>query len=396
MTNATVTLTQHPVGQGGMMSGMLESDQIDLHWVYDCGSNQVEALDRSIQNVAASKKIDILFISHLDKDHVHGVDTLLGLTDVTEVVLPYLDSVSKLLVAASAASSGGLTATLASLITDPVGWFAARGVERVTFIQPDDDDGDEIGGIEIPDGPADGEGPFKWGWTNGVFGPRAPKDAPDSWLPLGSAVAIPSIDWVLIPYAHKPSDAKLLKFRQALNATFGATRFNKDVVASIVRDKSKRKKLRQCYEAIWKNHNLVSMALYAGPRSGSRRWHLACVPRQHWHHCCLLNPAREAGWLLTGDMHLDVNVRRSRFFDFYRPFLEHVNVFGLPHHGSRHNFDLGLLSPMPNMTQAVAASGPNSYGHPSPWVRDCVESTGREFLKVSERGNSILIWKHTS
>lgn len=398
MNNLTATLTQHSVGQGGMMSGLLESDKINFHWVYDCGSNQLEALDRSIQNVAAHGKVDVLFVSHLDKDHVHGVDTLLSATQVTEVVLPYLDPVGKLLLAARATANGGLTAALGSLISDPVAWFAARGVERVTFIQPDDDDAPDLGGIEFPGGPEEPAGLPTWHWTSGRTGATSiePEGVPDTWQPTGSALMVSQFDWVLVPYAHKPSSKKLADFEQALNATFNGRHLDTGFLASVIRYPADRKKLRQCYDAIWKNHNLVSMALYAGPRFASRNWRIACAPNRQWHRCCLINPASEAGWLLTGDMHLDVTVRRDRFLHFYRPFLQHVNVFGLPHHGSRHNFHHGLLSAMPNMTQAVAASGPNSYGHPSDWVRDWVESTGREFVKVSQRGRTVLIWKHTS
>ena len=43
-----VTLTQHAVGQGGLMSGLIEIDGGSFHWVYDCGSNQLDALKREI------------------------------------------------------------------------------------------------------------------------------------------------------------------------------------------------------------------------------------------------------------------------------------------------------------------------------------------------------------
>lgn len=376
------------------MSGLLEADSVRLHWVYDCGSNQVEALDRSITNVASKGKVDLLFISHLDKDHVHGVDTLLGETKVTEVVLPYLDTAAKLLVAARAAANGGLTVTLASLIDDPVSWFSSRGVERVSFVQPDDDDGSELGGIELFGGPGDREDPreFTWIRSTATQSLQKPKRLPPTWQPLGAALALKSVDWLLIPYAHKPSAKKLLDFRRKLYATFKGKHTSKGFLLSIVRNATERKKLRQCYDAVWKDHNLVSMSLYAGPQTA--HWHLDCSPRGQRHHCCLFHGAYEAGWLLTGDMHLDVAVRRKRFLDFYRPVLNRVNVFGLPHHGSRHNFNQNLLGEMPNLTQAVAASGPNTYGHPSSWVKDCVESTGCEFVKVSDRGRSVLIWKH--
>src|SRR3546814_9614135 len=93
MSNLSANLTQHPVGQGGMMSGLLEIPGGRFHWVYDCGSNQKGALTREIAKVAANGEIDCLFLSHLDSDHVNGLDQLLGNVRVREVVVPYLNNV---------------------------------------------------------------------------------------------------------------------------------------------------------------------------------------------------------------------------------------------------------------------------------------------------------------
>ena len=394
MTPPKVTLTQHPVGQGGMMSGLLETPISRFHWVYDCGSNQIDALKREIGNVVANGPVDALFLSHLDKDHVHGVETLLEATTVAEVVLPYLDPVDRLLAVAYGAATGGLTGTYMAMLNDPVSWFQERGVDRVTFINTDDDDGGELGGFEFPGGGGSADGPLKPKWLPPFASPQtnAPKDAPDSLQPVGSTLLFPTVDWILLPYAHKPSKAKLLAFRQALHAAFGRAYMRRDFFASIVADRAKRANLRLCYDEIWRGHNLVSMALYAGPSQPMQSRVLQYVGK--WRNRIALRYTGEVGWLGTGDMHLDVAVRRKRFLDFYSKVLDRVNVFGLPHHGSLHNFDQAILPPMPNFTQATAAAGPNSYGHPSKLVRDSVESLGRQFVKVSEQAKRVVIWKH--
>ncbi len=95
-----ITLTQHPVGQGGMMSGLLTTSSSQFHWVYDCGSNQTGDLNREIDVVAAKGDMDFLFLSHLDSDHISGIDRLLSKTHVREVVLPYLNEIDRLVAAA--------------------------------------------------------------------------------------------------------------------------------------------------------------------------------------------------------------------------------------------------------------------------------------------------------
>lgn len=74
------------VGQGGFSMGTLyeaSTPQRRLYtYVYDCGSNQLTDLRREIESaqlhfdIDEVRKIDTLFISHLDSDHVNGIDML--------------------------------------------------------------------------------------------------------------------------------------------------------------------------------------------------------------------------------------------------------------------------------------------------------------------------------
>lgn len=50
----------------------------------------MDRLGQEVMEVANGGHVDLLFLSHLDSDHVNGVDRLLALTTVGEVVLPLL------------------------------------------------------------------------------------------------------------------------------------------------------------------------------------------------------------------------------------------------------------------------------------------------------------------
>jgi hypothetical protein len=397
-----VSLTQHPVGQGGMMSGFLEIPGGRFHWVYDCGSNQTEALNREIAKVAAHGEVDCLFLSHLDSDHVNGIDRLLMVTRVKEVVLPYLNDLDRMIAAAHDDTTGALTGGFLTFLGDIEGWFGARGVERVTFITPRDDDEDGEGGPELPRGDGGGKGPIHPKWWGETEAPPPPsgqgKDGSARVMvqqlvttaPLLLSAASGMIDWLLLPYAHRPSDAKLLAFRKAMYRKFGPKYPSR--IKLLMSDPALREKVRECYDLIWSDHNLVSMALYAGPR-GSQQWQGECV-NQHpwWHHH---RQGNAVGWLGTGDMHLDVGRRRKAFTRHYRDVLEQINVFGLPHHGSHRNFHHSLPDALPNLCQCVAAAGPNGYGHPSSGVKQSVQSSGKDFVHVSDKGCSFLQWRHS-
>lgn len=393
-----VTMTQHPVGQGGMMSGLLKIPGGSFHWVYDCGSNQTEALTREIALVAGRGDVDCLFLSHLDSDHVNGVDRLLMSTRVNEVVLPYLNDLDRLIAAAHDDASGALSGGFLTFLNDPAAWFGVRGISRVTYIMPRDDD-DEGGGPEVPRFDGGGEGPItgKWSHTdredvqsatdrNGVWR-RPVVQKLDTSATLYLSAASGMLDWLLLPYAHRPSDLRLKAFRTAMYRKFGPKYRLR--LKAMLNDVEVRKQVRECYDLIWSDHNLVSMALYAGP-SDSSAWSGECrLPPGWWR-----DANRVVGWLGTGDMHLNVARRRNAMLRHYQNVLDEVNVLMLPHHGSHRNFHASLPSMMPHSTQCVAAAGPNGYGHPNRGVRDLVQSAGREFVHVTDRGQSVLQWRH--
>lgn len=395
-----VTLTQHPVGQGSMMSGLLAIPGGRFHWVYDCGSNQTEALAREIAVVAAHGAVDCLFLSHLDSDHVNGVDRLLMATSVKEVVLPYLNDLDRLIAAAHDDAAGTLSGGFLTFLADVEGWFGGRGVERVTFIMPRDDDDEDGGGPELPrfDGGGEGSISSKW-WHTGQepsttsVNARAHSKGPavqklETGASLHLLPANGTLDWLLLPYAHRPSAAKLLAFRKAMFRKFGPKYPSR--LRAMLSDTEVREKIRECYDLIWSDHNLVSMALYAGP-ADSGRWGGECLHPPGWWRDA---NARAIGWLGTGDMHLNGSRRRQALIQYYDGILDQVNVFVLPHHGSHRNFHASLLFVMPNLAQCAAAAGPNGYGHPNQAVREVVQSSGYEFVQVSHRGRSVLQWRH--
>jgi len=392
-----MTLVQHPVGQGGMMSGRLQATGAGrFHWVYDCGSNQRSALNREIDVVAMFGDIDCLFVSHLDSDHISGIDRLLGRVRAREVVLPYLNEIDSLVALTHDITTGNVTASFADFLSDTAGWLGQRGVERITYVMPRSDDDGEGDGPNLPDN-----------------GERAEPDTvrpewspPPVDLPGGKTVAVAQrqinpgsylkvltgtgqLDWIFVPYAHRPSPRALLTFMDEFRTTFNGAPANAAFLSFVLCDASARSALRACYDLIWSDHNLVSMALYAGPVRQTGSWEGLIAHR----HCDFEVLDTSGGWLCTGDMHLNVRRRQKAFLAHYRQLLDAVRVFCLPHHGSHLNFDLSLLEYLPNAHHILAATGPNSYGHPSKVVRRGVVTSNREFVKVTHKPSSTLKWR---
>lgn len=88
----------HAVGQGAFFTEQfLVNGKSDLNVIYDCGSLSKKILDTEIEGTFAYDKtkslhVDVLFISHLDNDHINGIPTLINLKcidDKTIVILPF-------------------------------------------------------------------------------------------------------------------------------------------------------------------------------------------------------------------------------------------------------------------------------------------------------------------
>ena len=80
--------------------------------------------------------VDALFVSHLDADHVSGMDRLLGSVAVDTVYIPYLDPVAHVLDILEAAGEGAVSASLIEARIDPSSWFGRRGVRTHCQGQP--------------------------------------------------------------------------------------------------------------------------------------------------------------------------------------------------------------------------------------------------------------------
>lgn len=80
------------VGQGLFSSGKILSDTNEFVWVYDCGSMNQQHITAAVKNMKETYQnevIDLLAISHFDKDHISGLTELLKEKKVKRWLLPY-------------------------------------------------------------------------------------------------------------------------------------------------------------------------------------------------------------------------------------------------------------------------------------------------------------------
>lgn len=380
------------MGQGGLCEGWLvDGHSPQFRWVYDCGSNQSGPLNREIGRIRGD--IDLLFLSHLDADHVNGIDALLANRPTTEVVLPYLNDEERIVLMGAAASAGAASGALLEFARDPAAWLLQRGVARVTFIRGGDDG--EGYDPDRPDEPLLGKpemqrerGSLRWGWTMST---PISESGDVQEIPAGAALEVLSLSsgaiWTLLPYAHRPAQRLLQAFKDELTLRFGP--LTPPAAAQQARTHAGREALVACYEKIWGDHNLVSMSLYAGPHhANAEHWITDIHARPHRR---IGRALRCSGWISTGDAKLAVKARRAAFRRFFEAYLGTTAVLVTPHHGAATSWDDDVLSGFDRLRIGCAAAGPNGYDHPNQKVIDAIETHGAIFITVAEQDRTDLI-----
>lgn len=379
---------QHPVGQGFFHSGELAIGNTRFRYVYDCGSENVRALRKQITSYTDGEQpfrsLDVFFVSHLDEDHVNGLDRFLTAVTTHTVVLPYLSDADVFALAGEACLDGAVDSDFVSFLADPVAWLGNRGVSRVIFVTGNDSDSLETPAPGLPDDPTfpdnvDGirldldEKVFAadehWERASALLGQTVQVAVLPHHRPLTLRANGRVLNWGFISFVH-PDFERKQKFIQRVADAFPKLRLNKGktsngrykVLSEILRDPGLRATLADCYLVIRKNRNLTSMSLYSGPfkmlPDFACRWSLVTASDHAGEEI-----GERCGWVGTGDSDLRSTQRRRAFLRHYQGVLQYAQTMSLPHHGSRHNFSVDLLEDGPPVFVASAGES-KRYGHP--------------------------------
>lgn len=407
MFTAVVHRKQHAVGHGGFHVGRItvRKDEVQLPqlmlfessdaqgkstkifeklYVYDCGSESPHAFERAIRShrLTSDGGTDLLFVSHLDSDHINKLDRLMGVSPAKIVILPYLDAedLSELLI--REVDEGDITGSLRAYASDPVQWWRLRGADTIIFIESGNGEdqaptgGPPDTGID-PDGLPRSEsegasvrltcvlrkprGDAPKGFAVAKY--ETPNDV-DRDLPAGGVLAGSAShfriewqteknspwrygDWILAPYVHPVEARRRREFRDAIMRELGLSNPQSDEFAAALLEKLRSH--RRTLVALYSKHfevgqNAISMSLYSGPQrlgggSGTSDWRVP-VRQLEFGYEMTQSPV---GWLKTGDSKLKQSDRRDPWLRFFNPHTYHIHILSLPHHGSFKDFHEDIL-----------------------------------------------------
>lgn len=362
-----LTRTFHPIGQGSYYSERFVGSDCELNIVYDCGNwRNTKLADKVVkQSFSKDDDIDILFISHLDFDHISKVPTLIKtVRRIKRVVMPLLHEDQKFFLANLFEV---VYPEFKSVFTNPSAFF-----------------GEETEIIEVL--PAeDGNFPEAQNEIEGVNIENISGSIRSFTALISSTIA----DWTFIPYNFKNNQRQ-----QQLEGLLSKAGFDVELLKSSsdyfqrnITDAKQLRKLKKVYESVQGDVNQNSMFLYSGPINLSSNW----VSEGFFKDVFLYkysfrilgeNPA----CIYTGDGDLNL----TPIHRIYGTHWHHVGTIQIPHHGDLKCFEKSVLN-QNHFICPISFGKNNSYGHPSTKVLGLIASQGSYPVQVTEDLNSSFI-----
>lgn len=428
---------QYGIGQGCFHAQRIAikngiEGENEYRFVYDVGveGGTDKYLQWGIRHLAGTddptKKslyIDTVFLSHFHGDHISGLEALVDLTNVGEIVIPYLPKELVLCIVAEGIDRGTITEasndTIAMLkiIEAAAGGGDILGV-KTTRVYPGRRDNDNGGNTN--DGGEDTGGEANRENTTAQSAQYQsserfikPTQAPQAWsdetsrhLGIADAAGNPLLadfwEFRVWSYCQKSSvstavHAELSALTWLPKPGCPLTNLLSGVIdkAEIAWAVKNKKQIQDAYTAGLKaagvpsvsNHNIVSLCLYSGPKNlpDSAYWHSSHAYSWKW-HWNYHNKKNHPSWLGTGDACLGDSGIWKEFEDhFQTDRLQSSGTILMPHHGSGrgNNHNEKLLNE--HTTLAIFSAGAtNQWQHPNREVLESVDDCYCSAVTVTE------------
>ncbi len=347
----------YPIGQGAFYAERFteEEDGINFNMVYDCGAgihlNGTTTGHNVVRNAFSSKdEIDILFVSHLDTDHVNEIPTLLTSCKVKKVILPLVSRSKYILNILNIINTNGQYDIIIKILDDKESFFnqgnfnQGNNKPEIIEVKPSEEN-EERETKEI--------------------------DSLKGVISSNSIIKNSKINWIYVPINYNQNNLEA-KFKDELKKHSDPFWHTVDLsddkqVCDIMKDpmkdpkKNRRAQLKKIYKKVC-DINLCSLVVYSGPLD-KRLWQIKSLVYGGVKTVTFPNKdvKDKPACIFTGDSDLKNMKIKNEFASYY----SHVGTIQVPHHGSEDNHD---ISQYDKKTICPISVGENKYGHPSPYV----------------------------
>lgn len=370
-----IELRFYPVGQGLFAFGQIKSVQSErcFRWVYDCGTASSQslitgAIDDLCESFGSGKQqVDLVVLSHFDRDHISGLVKLLKKCSVKTLLLPYVPLWQRLIVAFNAGVS--CRSQMMRFLVNPVAYLSRLqgvDVEQILFVpevRPGDRAPDEGNDRASLDGHSD-----EHGEDNLIINEVPESECDEEWLSeidvvtaqvrspckvsmlRGGSALIWGGCWEFVPYndTHIISSRRLKCFQNYVQVLRGKLLRSESVSTSKELLDQIKIKYQDFFGTSSKERNIISLFLYVGqcPDSSFGLTHVLRKshgePRLIEEYWTRPAPVRI---IYTGDGYLNTTARIDSFIGYMGRYrVSRLLCFQVMHHGSRANWCVGLAN----------------------------------------------------
>ena len=331
-----------PVGQGAFY---VEKFKNGKNIVYDCGSiSNRKKIPKLIEKYfGKNEDIEALFISHLDKDHMNGVEELLKKCEVKRICFPLITEEMKLAlkikVMIEEAMGNSYSKFMKEFVEDPEA--AIKKIKedikiKLIEILPNDEENNKKNDNEDT--------------KNQKIKRIKKKSGEDIAEEIeGLEHSCNENKWELIPYNFK-KETRINEFEKKLEKEFGKKISLKEVEKIWKENEDNREKIKKVYESLKGDLNTNSMTLFSGVRQ---------VGKQMQYDSSYV----KVGCLYTGDYEAKGKNKWKTLEEAYTEYWKWIGMIQVPHHGSIRNCNDALISK--KAVYFLSAGEKNTYKHPS-------------------------------
>jgi hypothetical protein len=371
-----------PVGQGAFYLEQFNIHGDRINVVYDCGSfTGMKYIKREIEaNLEHNEMIHAIFISHLDNDHINGIQYLLEYCRVKNIFLPLITEKSKKIILLSyllESEQHSEDDFFYRFVSEPGRLRELEGV-RMYYVDEYSSNNDSFRDDSYYEN--EEQRRINTQSRDGVeqiqqiiFNENKDKEIKNHWL--------------YIPFNFR-QQYRIEPLIKELEKEFGE-RIESIDIHGIFRNNVELAKLRHVFSTVKGDFNSNSMTLFSGIKSEYVRQFLFQRYCYHCfeHPCCYPN-VRLSGCLYTGDYNASKNKEWKALHNAYKDYWKYIGCIQIPHHGSKHNYNDNLKNY--DAYHVISAGYNNGHGHPhAEVVKDFLYN--RLFLHVvTEQMGSIM------
>ena len=359
-----------PVGQGAFYVEKIG----DINIVYDCGSigNRKKIKELIEKCFERNKVIEAIFISHLDKDHMNGVEDLLTKCKVKRICFPLITEemkqTLKIKIMIEEIIGNSYSKFIREFIEDPEAAIKKikedMEIELIEILPSDEQNIVEENNKKI-----DKEE------TKNQKIKRVKKNSGED---IAKEIKDLKYEWELIPYNFK-QETRIIEFEENLEKEFGKKISLKEIEEIWKKNEdNSRKKIKKAYKSLKGGINNNSMTLFSGVRE---------VGAQIQYNSSYV----KVGCLYTGDYEAKEEDKWKTLKQAYEGYWEWIGMIQVPHHGSSENCNDNLISK--NAVYFLSAGKKNKYGHPSKDVVDNItlKYGNNLYIVTEDKGVEVVL-----